>query len=202
MGTLKLSNMMCADRLVLTRSTLNVSSGIRVGRSLPPTTVQGRAFSVEVTARGCRAKCECAGMAPNSFDTKQHSRSALNRNAEMPSMRDDLREQAVQIDVQGLVVHHPCGIWAPKRGVRAQSSIVRFNDGSRSTRDRSQKLHHTKCSPRIFDGECNCPRTRSTTERDSEANTRFEPESDECDTDVVQIFASKTSHCRATVSTR
>ena len=50
----------------------------------------------------------------------------------MQSLRDDLREQAVQLDVQDLVVHHPGEIHVLKRGVHAQDCIARFKERTRS----------------------------------------------------------------------
>ena len=61
-------------------------------------------------------------------------------------MRDDLREQRVELDVritvahaaQGLVVHHHAETHVPMRGVHAQNCIARHNECYCEIRSRSK----------------------------------------------------------------
>ena len=80
-------------------------------------------------------------------------------------MREDLREQVVQLGVhvtmanavQDLVVHHHGEIRVLTRGVRAQDYCVRLDAAvpkcapEANTQDQNHYLHHAQCTPRDFE---------------------------------------------------
>ena len=64
-------------------------------------------------------------------------------------MRDEPREQAVQLDVQGLVVHHHGEIVCFSEKCTHKTVLyVSTIAAEANTRDQSQYLHHTQYTPR------------------------------------------------------